>query len=171
MTILLQQQPPLLTLQLLDARAFDPRLPLPERYCLSVRLLHVIADLGTYGAQRMLGLLVNAFDEPDQTTAVMTIYSSPEAQAALQVPVLDVARRGRYDLAFLPRMIGQMRRWRPDVVHTHMHNGKYWGRIAALACGVPTIVHTEHNSEFGAPPVFRPINRLLAGRTTAVIAF
>jgi glycosyltransferase involved in cell wall biosynthesis len=137
----------------------------------SLRILHVIADLGTYGAQRMLGLLLNGFDEPDQTTAVMTIYSSPSAAASLQVPLLDVARHGRYDFAFFPRMIAQMRRWHPDVVHTHMHNGKYWGRLAALACGVPTIVHTEHNSEFGAPSPFRPLNRLLVPRTDAVIAF
>ncbi|HEY4440239.1 MAG TPA: glycosyltransferase [Candidatus Elarobacter sp.] len=137
----------------------------------TLRILHVIADLGTYGAQRLLGLLLNAFDEPDQSVAVMTIYSSPQAAASLQVPVLDVARRGRYDLAFLPRMIGLMRGWRPDVVHTHMHNGKYWGRIAALASGVPTIVHTEHNSEFGAPRAFRPLNRLLLPRTDAVVAF
>ena len=64
-----------------------------------------------------------------------------------------------------------MRRCKPDVVHTHMHNGKYWGRLAALAAGVPAIVHTEHNSEFGAPRAFRPLGRLLAARTTAFVAF
>jgi glycosyltransferase involved in cell wall biosynthesis len=115
---------------------------------------------------------VRTLRDPDIELAVMTIYSTPGGAPDLGgVPVLDVARRGRYDLAFLPRMIGRMRAWKPDVVHTHMHNGKYWGRIAALASGTKTLVHTEHNSEFGAPGLFRPVNRALVARTDAVVAF
>jgi glycosyltransferase involved in cell wall biosynthesis len=136
-----------------------------------MRVLHVIADLGTYGAERLLALLLNNLRDPELELAVMTVYSSPEAAAGLAVPVLDAARRGRYDIAFLPRMIGLMRAWKPDVVHTHMHMGKYWGRIAALASGVETIVHTEHNSEFGAPGLYRIPNRVLVPRTDAVVAF
>jgi glycosyltransferase involved in cell wall biosynthesis len=136
-----------------------------------MRVLHVIADLGSYGAERFLALLVRTLRDPDIELAVMTIYSTPGGAPELGVPVLDVARRGRYDLAFLPRMIGRMRAWKPDVVHTHMHNGKYWGRIAALASGVKTLVHTEHNSEFGAPGAFRLVNRALIARTDAVVAF
>jgi glycosyltransferase involved in cell wall biosynthesis len=136
-----------------------------------MRVLHVIADLGTYGAERLLALLLNNLRDPELELAVMTVYSSPSAAAALSVPVLDVARRGRYDLAFFPRMVRAMRRWKPDIVHTHMHNGKYWGRFAALAAGVPAIVHTEHNSEFGAPGPFRLANRVLVPRTDAVVAF
>ena len=136
-----------------------------------MRVLHVIADLGTYGAERLLALLLNNLKDPELELAVMTVYSSPEAAAGLAVPVLDVGRRGRYDVTFLPRMIRMMRAWKPDVVHTHMHMGKYWGRIAALASGVETIVHTEHNSEFGAPRVFRIANRALVPRTAAVVAF
>src|ERR1700738_3819795 len=113
-----------------------------------MRVLHVIADLGSYGAERFVALLLRNLRDPDFDLAVMTIYSTPGGAPEVGVPVLDVARRGRYDFAFLPRMIGMMRAWRPDVVHTHMHNGKYWGRIAAVAAGAGIIVHTEHNSEF-----------------------
>jgi glycosyltransferase involved in cell wall biosynthesis len=136
-----------------------------------MRVLHVIADLGTYGAERLLALLLNNLRDPDVELAVMTVYSSPEGAAELDVPVLDVARRGRYDFGFFPRMVGTMRRWKPDLVHTHMHNGKYWGRLAAIASGVPVIVHTEHNSEFGAPKVFRLASRALVGKTDAFVAF
>ena len=136
-----------------------------------MRVLHVIADLGSYGAERFLALLMKHLRDPDVESAVMTIYSTPGGAPAIGVPVFDVARRGRFDGTFLPRMIGLMRGWRPDIVHTHMHNGKYWGRIAALAARVPTLVHTEHNSEFGAPGVFRLVNRALVARTDAVVAF
>jgi glycosyltransferase involved in cell wall biosynthesis len=134
-----------------------------------VRVLHVITTLGTYGAERFLGQLVEHLDAPDLTVAVMTIRSAPPNVGCAK-PVLDVARRGRSDVLFLPRMIAMMRRWKPDVVHTHMHNGKYYGRLAAVVAGVPAIVHTEHNSEFGALGVFRPIGRALMARTAAVVA-
>ena len=69
-----------------------------------------------------------------------------------------------FDLLFLARMIGELRRLRPDVVHTHAHHGRYWGRLAAVLAGVPLIVHTEHNSELRPPPpraLFDSLNRWL----------
>ncbi len=136
-----------------------------------MRVLHVITDLGSYGAERLVTRLLKTLREPGLELGVMTIYSTPDGAPDIGVPVFDVARRGRYDPGFLPRMIQMMRAWKPDVVHTHMHNGKYWGRIAAIAAGVGTLVHTEHNSEFGAPGVFRIVNRMLIGRTAAFVAF
>jgi glycosyltransferase involved in cell wall biosynthesis len=135
-----------------------------------MRVLHVVTNLGTYGAERFAGRLAERVAALGDDVAVMTIAPSPPG-VACAVPLLEVGRRGRYDVAFLPRMVSMMRRYRPDVVHTHMHHGKYWGRVAALAAGARAIVHTEHNSEFGAPNAFRPLGRLLAARTAAFVAF
>ena len=99
---------------------------------------------------------------------------SPDATAAgdFNGTILDVARqRSSGDLRFFGRMVGAIRQWKPDVVHTHVHNGKYWGRLAAIVAGVRTIVHTEHNSDFRAPAAVRVANRLLHSRTARIIAF
>jgi len=136
-----------------------------------MRALHVIADLGTYGAERLLALLVDGIREPDVEVAIATVFSSPGAAERLDVPVLDAARGGRYDVAFFGRLCGAIASWKPDIVHTHMHMGKYWGRLAAVLCRVPTIVHTEHNSEFGAAPAYRLPNRFLTSRTQRIVAF
>jgi glycosyltransferase involved in cell wall biosynthesis len=135
-----------------------------------VRVLHVVTNLGTYGAERFVGRLAERVAALGDDVAVLTVAPSPPG-AACAVPLLEARRRGRYDVAFLWRMIALMRRYQPHVVHTHMHHGKYWGRLAALAAGAPAIVHTEHNSEFGAPRAFRPLGRLLAARTAAFVAF
>ena len=135
-----------------------------------MRVLHVVTNLGTYGAERFAGSLAERVAALGDEVAVMAIAPSPPG-AACAVPLLEVGRRGRYDVSFLPRMIAMMRRYAPDVVHTHMHHGKYWGRLAAVVAGVPAIVHTEHNSEFGAPRAFRPVARALAARTAAFVAF
>jgi glycosyltransferase involved in cell wall biosynthesis len=136
-----------------------------------MRVMHVAADLGTYGAERFVAVLLESLGpEPDLALAALTLARARSGDAPLAVARFSAGRSGRYDLSFLGRLAGAMRAWRPDLVHTHTHAGKYWGRLAAILAGVPAIVHTEHNSEFGAPAPFRPLNRLLLRRTDAVIA-
>src|SRR5665213_93432 len=135
-----------------------------------MRVLHVISNLGTYGAERFLGLLLERFDEAEIELGVLTVEGARAPRPALY-PVFEAHRRDRADPLFLARMIAAVRKWRPNIVHTHTHHGKYWGRIAAVAAGVPKIVHTEHNSEFGAPAPFRMLNRALVSRTDAVVTF
>ena len=136
-----------------------------------MRVMHVAADLGTYGAERFVVLLLDRLRGPDIELAALTVAPSRPGDAPPGVERFAAGRRGRYGLGFLGRMAGFMRAWRPDLVHTHTHAGKYWGRLAAILAGVPAIVHTEHNSEFGAPALFRPLNRLLLARTDAVVTF
>ena len=52
------------------------------------------------------------------------------------------------DLTSLARMVGLFRRLKPDVVHTHMAKAGTVGRLAALICRVPLIVHTYHGHVF-----------------------
>ena len=136
-----------------------------------MRVMHVAADLGTYGAERFVVLLLDRLRGPDVELAALTLAPARPGDVPPGVERMSAGRRGRYELAFLGRLAGAMRAWRPDLVHTHTHAGKYWGRLAAILAGVPSIVHTEHNSEFGAPALFRPFNRLLLRRTDAVITF
>lgn len=136
------------------------------------RILHVISSLSTYGAERLVAALASAMPD-DFDVAVMTMYTPEAAVAqAFERPILDVHRRaGARDPSFFSRMVRTIRSWRPAVVHTHVHNGKYWGRLAALTAGVPALVHTEHNSDFRAHPALRVANRALHSRTARIVAF
>jgi glycosyltransferase involved in cell wall biosynthesis len=136
-----------------------------------MRVMHVAADIGTYGAERFVGLLLDRLRGPEVELAALTVAPSRPGDVPAGVDRFSAGRSGRYELAFLGRLAAAMRAWRPDLVHTHTHAGKYWGRLAAVLAGVPSIVHTEHNSEFGAPALFRPFNRLLLLSTDAVITF
>lgn len=135
-----------------------------------MRVLHVAADLGTYGAERFVILLLERLRNQPIELAALSIAPARGIDSTAGVEYFSAGRRGRYDLAFVARMIATMRAWRPDIVHTHTHAGKYWGRLAAVVAGVPAIVHTEHNSEFGAPAPFRILNAALSRRTTAFVA-
>jgi glycosyltransferase involved in cell wall biosynthesis len=78
------------------------------------------------------------------------------------------------DLIALLRLYREMRRLRPDVVHTHTAKAGALGRVAALLAGVPVVVHTFHGnvlSSYFSKPVSRlvaAIERLLALGTDAI---
>ncbi len=141
-----------------------------------MRVVHICGDLGLYGAENVVALLMQHTDEPDIQLAAMTVNRSdhPEARERAGVPVIAIDRNGRRDVGFIARMVAALRRHKADVVHTHGHHGRYWGRLAAVLAGVPIVVHTEHNPDLTPPAprwVFNALNRVLNPRTAAFIDF
>jgi glycosyltransferase involved in cell wall biosynthesis len=139
-----------------------------------MRVLHVLTTLSGGGAEGFVASLLPQLREQGLACGLMAVYSSdpPFDPAAEGIDVLQIGRRTRYDPGFLPRMVARMRAWRPDVVHTHLHNGKYWGRLAALMAGVPAIVHTVHNPCDTYRITGGPIaDRFLNAASAAVVTF
>lgn len=69
-----------------------------------------------------------------------------------------------------------IRKFKPDIVHTHASKAGAIGRLAAIHCKVPIIIHTFHghvfHSYFGKfkTAFYKTIERYLAKHTTAIIA-
>lgn len=53
-----------------------------------------------------------------------------------------------YDLISFIKIIIEIKRFSPDIVHTHTAKAGILGRAAALICGVPQIYHTYHGHVF-----------------------
>mgnify|MGYP001062158537 FL=1 len=69
-----------------------------------------------------------------------------------------------------------IREFKPDIVHTHASKAGAIGRLAAIDCNVPVIVHTFHghvfHSYFGKlkTAFYKTIERYLAKHSTAIVA-
>lgn len=69
-----------------------------------------------------------------------------------------------------------LRRYRPDVVHTHSAKGGMLGRAAAWSLGVPAVVHTVHGAPFhpyqgrGARLFFQACERWATRRCHAMVS-
>lgn len=140
-----------------------------------LRVLHIIPTLTGGGAENFVCALLHAFDQHAIQAGVMPVYPTEiptEIGKNNAVRILPVERRGRYDPGFFGRMVRGIREIAPDIVHAHLHNGKYWGRIAAMLAGVPAIVYTEHSpgGEKRIPPEVA-VDYAINNRTAAVITF
>jgi glycosyltransferase involved in cell wall biosynthesis len=73
----------------------------------------------------------------------------------------------------IKRMIRELK---PDIVHTHASKAGAIGRLAAIHCKVPVIVHTFHGHVFHGyfgktkTTIFKFIERYLAKKSTAIVA-
>jgi len=139
-----------------------------------VRIMHVIASLSGYGAEHFVAGLLPLLAAAGAEVGALTLYPPKSAQSNGDlngVPVFCAGRRRRVQIDFFPRMVRAILSFQPTIVHTHMHNGKYWGRLAAAAARVPCIVHTEHDSNLHRLAIERVADALLLPVTTRFIAF
>jgi glycosyltransferase involved in cell wall biosynthesis len=100
-------------------------------------------------------------------------------QSRVPLEILPALRREIHplrDAASYRQIKRAIRRFAPEVVHTHSGKAGFLGRLAAHAVGVPAIVHTVHGAPFhpyqgrGARAVFRACERYAAARCDALVS-
>lgn len=119
-----------------------------------LRLLLATTSLMGGGAERQVFLLARGLRARGHAVAVVSMLAPenyvPELKA-LGIPLSDLGmRRGVTDPRALTRLAGVVRRWRPDVVHSHMVHANLLARLVRLLAPVPVEVSTAHNLTEGA---------------------
>jgi glycosyltransferase involved in cell wall biosynthesis len=146
------------------------------------RVVHVIARMNVGGPAE---LLVQLLDElPGQELLTGDVEDGEADHLVLRAPQTPFTRapglgrspRPGDDLRALAFLTGELRRRRPDVVHTHTAKAGALGRVAARAAGTPAVVHTFHGHllhGYFSPGVTRAVvttERVLARTTDRLVA-
>ena len=136
-------------------------------------VVHLINDLERAGAQQMVLSIVRAHDRTRFQPVVIT-WGGPEdlkpALAELGVPVVDLGAQHRLSARAFSRLVRELRRIRPAVIHTHLFHMHLMGRVAARVAGAPIVVSTHHNLRSGNHPLMRVAERWTRWLTTATTA-
>ncbi|MGR8932755.1 MAG: glycosyltransferase family 4 protein [Gammaproteobacteria bacterium] len=115
------------------------------------KILHIITDLNTGGAEMMLYKLLSAIDKTQFDNRVISLTDDNvvgEKIAALGVPVSYLGMApGRPDLRRFLRLLQEIRRIRPDAVQTWMYHADLLGGAAAKLAGVKRVVWNIRHSD------------------------
>ena len=140
-----------------------------------MHVVHIVPTLGGDGAEARVRTIVPPLAERGLRVSVVSVYGAQldsAQRARLGVPLYEIGYAGLRDApAAFMRLVWRLRSLRPDVVHGHVDSGKYLGRAAAIAAGVPHIVYTEHHSNPHDGRLHGAADRALRSATDAVIAF
>jgi glycosyltransferase involved in cell wall biosynthesis len=145
-------------------------------------VVHVIARMNVGGPAAIVVELLEHL--PDQALLTGEVQHGEADHLALRspqtpftrVPGLGRSPRPGDDLRALAFLTRELRRRRPDVVHTHTAKAGTLGRLAARAARVPGVVHTFHGHllhGYFSPTVTRAVvttERVLARTTDRIVA-
>ncbi len=120
-----------------------------------IRIMRIIARLNIGGPAIHVTLLTERLSPPDFESLLvcgtigpgegdMTYLARERGIAPVIIPALGRELSPLRDIRTLITLWRLMRRFRPDVVHTHTAKAGFVGRLAAWLARVPVRVHTYH---------------------------
>ena len=134
-----------------------------------IRIVHVISDLDTGGAEMMLTKLVGAMDRARLSNTVISL--TDRGQLGEQIESSGVAvhtlgmKRGRPDIFALPRLIRLFKTLEPTIVQSWLYHADLLSTVAVKFSGSPILVWNVRCSDMDLkryPPLTRWVQRVLA---------
>jgi len=152
-----------------------------------VRVLRLFSRLNVGGPSVHVILLTAGLEDRGYETRLVIGQESPregnlfdlaarKGVACIAMPGLGREVRPWRDLRALIGLYRMMRRFRPQIVHTHTAKAGMLGRLAARAARVPVIVHTFHGhvlrGYFGplTTAFYRAVERRLGASSDVLVA-
>src|SRR5438045_3197984 len=90
-----------------------------------IRVLEVLATLKRAGAERVAVTLAEGLDLERFETAIVSLYDAFPEGFRPAVATHYLGKRPGLDPRMVPRLAAVMRRFRPDIVHTHSYVLRY----------------------------------------------
>ena len=134
-----------------------------------IRIVHVISDLDTGGAEVMLAKLVGAMDRDRFSNTVISL--TDRGQLGDQIESSGVAvhtlgmKRGRPDIFALPRLIRLFKTFNPTIVQSWLYHADLLSTLAVKFYGSPILAWNVRCSDMDLkryPPLTRAVQRVLA---------
>ena len=139
----------------------NKKMDIPNR----IKVLRIIARMNVGGPAVQVSGLMRGFDDQIFDQELVTGYCAADEADYLEKVATDVKAiridglgrsiKPRADLTALFAIIKEIRRFKPDVIHTHTAKAGVVGRIASILSGHRSVrVHTFHghllNGYFGS---------------------
>jgi len=135
-------------------------------------IVQVIPTLVRGGAEKQLVLLARGLSRAEFDVHVVTLTAGGPLREDLDeagIPVTSINKRWKLDPGALQRLTRELKRLKPDLVHTWLFAANAYGRAAALRAGVPHLVGAERCVDLWKAWHELAIDRYLARRSDRVV--
>lgn len=110
------------------------------------KILQIIPTLDRSGAEKQLVLLATNLPRDEFEVEVFALTRSGPLEEELRqanIPLTRINKRLKFDPFAMGRLKHEIRRFKPDLVHTWLFAANAYGRRAAISCGVKHLVAGE----------------------------
>jgi glycosyltransferase involved in cell wall biosynthesis len=111
-----------------------------------IHIVHILPSLGFGGAERYVTDLINN-SGADFRYTIVVFFDKIDLYCEItssRVQIKKVLKKSKLGISFIFQLRKALVALKPDIIHTHLFAGDFWGRLAARSLGVP-IITTEHN--------------------------
>lgn len=136
-----------------------------------VRTLYLIAQLGAGGTESQLLHLIRRLDRRRYSPELVTFTArgTLEGEFASLCPVHFIEKSRMTEPFAILRLVGLLRRVRPQILHTLLFPANWRGALAGRLAGAPVIVGSVRNLSTWMGPVSRAMERAATRWADAVI--
>lgn len=118
-----------------------------------IKITYLLPQLFGGGAERLVIDLAIHLPQDQYIITVVCLKSSPipiwqDELVLAGVQLVQLNKKIKLDLVCLRRLFVWLKNNKPDILHTHLFGGDFYGRLAGRLAGVPHIISTEHNINF-----------------------
>lgn len=128
-------------------------------------VLHIIPDLGSGGAERMVVDLAKFTDKNQFDVRICALYDKKGYPLEKELEELNIntyylGKKTGPDIKIMWRLFLLLKRLKPDVIHTHLSVVRY-SFLPALIHRIPKMVHTVHNQpEFEVDAIGKRVHKV-----------
>jgi glycosyltransferase involved in cell wall biosynthesis len=106
-----------------------------------MRIAHLEAGRHLYGGAAQVGYLIDGLTARGVDNVLFCPTGSALAEAPPAAHVRALPMQGELDVLLRPRLVSELKRWRPDLVHVHSRRGAdLYGGLAATLAGIPAVI-------------------------------
>jgi glycosyltransferase involved in cell wall biosynthesis len=134
-----------------------------------IRIVHVISDLDSGGAEVMLAKLVGGMDRTRFSNTVISLTDRGQLGEQIESSAVSVhtlgMKQGRPDMLALPRLIRLLKSLKPTIVQSWLYHADLLSTLAVKFSGSPTLVWNVRCSDMDLKqysPLTRWVQRVLA---------
>ncbi len=112
------------------------------------KVIHIIGRLNYGGAEKLLLDLCRKIDKDKFSVSVVVLQDDNPLIGAFEdagVKLKFFHKRNKLDFGIVRRVANYLVQEKPDIVHTHLFAGDFWGGQAAIRAKVPVIISTKHD--------------------------